>query len=115
VALPGPQRFRGIDRDGNGVISRFEWRGNDRSFANHDWDGDGVLDGAEVVPGGHRLARAERFSFVERFVPPVPLVAMPLESAPVAFVPLPPLAAALPLPFDETRWETVFRAQGFGP
>ncbi|HET9766780.1 MAG TPA: hypothetical protein VFS60_08025 [Thermoanaerobaculia bacterium] len=118
----GPMRFRGIDRDGNGVISRFEWRGNGRSFANHDWDGDGVLDGAEVVPGGHRLARAERFSFVERFVPlprrfvsPVPLVAMPIEPAPVAFVALPPLSAALPLRFDETRWETVFRTQGFGP
>ena len=122
AAWAGSMRFRGIDRDGNGVISRFEWRGNDRSFANHDWDGDGVLDGAEVVPGGHRLARAERFSFVEgflplprRFVAPVPLVAMPLEPAPVAFVPLPPLSAALPLPFDETRWETVFRTQGFGP
>jgi hypothetical protein len=39
---------------------------------------------------------------------------MPLEPV-VAFTPLPPLSAALPLPFDEARWETVFRTQGFGP
>ncbi len=46
---------------------------------------------------------------------PVPLVAMPLGPVPVAFVPLPPLSTALPFSFDETRWETVFRTQGFGP
>ena len=122
AAFPGRMRFRGLDVDRNGVISRFEWRGNDRSFANHDWNGDGILDGNEVVPAGRRVARVERFPFLERFVPlpqrfvaPVPLTVMPLAVEPVAFVPLPPLREALPLPIEEARLETVFRTQGFGP
>jgi EF hand len=41
-------RFRGMDRDGDGVITRAEWRGNDQSFSNHDTNNDGVLSGAEV-------------------------------------------------------------------
>jgi hypothetical protein len=44
----GQERFRGMDRDGDGVITRAEWRGNDRSFRNHDTNNDGVLSGAEV-------------------------------------------------------------------
>jgi Ca2+-binding EF-hand superfamily protein len=48
----GKTRFAGMDRNGDGVITRSEWRGNDRSFRNHDWNGDGVLSGAEVAPGG---------------------------------------------------------------
>lgn len=48
----GNLRFRGMDRNGDGVISRREWRGNDVSFDNHDWNGDGVLAGDEVRPGG---------------------------------------------------------------
>lgn len=48
----GQMRFAGMDRNGDGVITRAEWRGNDRSFRNHDWNGDGVLSGAEVAPGG---------------------------------------------------------------
>jgi hypothetical protein len=44
-------RFQGLDRNGDGRISRSEWRGNDQSFANHDWNGDGILAGAEVRPG----------------------------------------------------------------
>ena len=41
-------RFRGLDRDGDGVITRSEWRGNDQSFRNHDRNRDGVLSGDEV-------------------------------------------------------------------
>lgn len=41
-------RFRGMDRNGDGVISRDEWRGNDQSFRNHDRNGDGVLSGDEL-------------------------------------------------------------------
>jgi hypothetical protein len=47
----GEMRFQGMDRDGDGRISRNEWRGNDQSFANHDWNGDGILSGDEVRPG----------------------------------------------------------------
>lgn len=44
----GSGRFNGLDRDGDGVIARSEWRGNDRSFQNHDWNRDGVLSGDEI-------------------------------------------------------------------
>ena len=45
---PSDRRFAGLDRDGDGVITRSEWRGNARSFDVHDWNGDGVLSGPEV-------------------------------------------------------------------
>ena len=48
------RRFQGFDRDNDGIITRAEWRGNDTSFANHDWNRDGVLSGNEMVPGAVR-------------------------------------------------------------
>lgn len=51
-ARGGNMRFQGMDRNGDGRISRGEWRGNDVSFENHDWNGDGLLSGDEVRPGG---------------------------------------------------------------
>src|SRR5256885_11525426 len=53
-------RFQGMDRDGNGVITRDEWRGSDQSFRNQDWNGDGVLSGDEVRPGARRNAQEVR-------------------------------------------------------
>jgi hypothetical protein len=47
-------RFHGLDADDNNVISRGEWNGDDRSFANHDWNRDGVLSGNELVAGAKR-------------------------------------------------------------
>ena len=48
-ATPDPDlRFPEMDRDGDGVITRAEWRGSDRSFREHDWNSDGVLSGDEV-------------------------------------------------------------------
>lgn len=44
-------RFRAMDTNNDGRITREEWRGNDRSFRNHDWNKDGVLSGDEVRPG----------------------------------------------------------------
>jgi Ca2+-binding EF-hand superfamily protein len=45
-------RFEPMDTNRDGEISRTEWRGSARAFANHDWNGDGKLSGAEVrLPG----------------------------------------------------------------
>jgi len=51
------KKFQGMDTDDDGAITRQEYSGNDRSFANHDWNGDGVLSGEEVRPGAHKPAR----------------------------------------------------------
>ena len=50
-------RFQGMDRNNDGRISRAEWNGSDQSFKVHDWNGDGVLSGEEVRPGGRRGPR----------------------------------------------------------
>jgi Ca2+-binding EF-hand superfamily protein len=52
-------RFQGMDRNGDGVITRAEWRGSTQSFRVHDWNGDGVLSGEEVRVGGQRPGRDE--------------------------------------------------------
>jgi len=54
--LYAQMRFQGMDRNGDGVITRDEWRGNDRAFRNQDWNGDGVLSGDEVRPGARKPA-----------------------------------------------------------
>ena len=41
-------RFAEMDANGDRVITRDEWRGSARSFAVHDWNGDGRLSGDEV-------------------------------------------------------------------
>ena len=48
------QRFHGLDHNNNNVVSRAEWNGDDRSFANHDWNRDGVLSGDELISGATR-------------------------------------------------------------
>ena len=59
---PSPMRFQRMDANGDGAITRDEWRGNDRSFADHDCNGDGVLSGPEVRPAAQpcRRSRATR-------------------------------------------------------
>ena len=47
-------RFRAMDRDADGVITRSEWRGDAESFARYDTNHDGVLSGSEVWIGGRR-------------------------------------------------------------
>jgi Ca2+-binding EF-hand superfamily protein len=47
-------RFQALDRNNDGRITREEWNGNERSFRNHDWNGDGVLSGNEVRTGAQR-------------------------------------------------------------
>ena len=41
-------RFRGMDRNRDGIVTRREWRGNDQSFRVHDRNSDGVLSGSEL-------------------------------------------------------------------
>jgi Ca2+-binding EF-hand superfamily protein len=55
----GP-RFRGMDADNDGVITRAEWRGNAQSFRQQDANGDGVLSGSEVWGRGDRTAAPDR-------------------------------------------------------
>jgi Ca2+-binding EF-hand superfamily protein len=47
-------RFQAQDTNGDGVITRQEWRGSNQSFLVHDWNGDGVLSGDEVRVGARR-------------------------------------------------------------
>jgi Ca2+-binding EF-hand superfamily protein len=42
-------RFRAMDTDGDGEITRKEWRGSTQSFRVHDWNNDGKLSGDEVT------------------------------------------------------------------
>ena len=44
------KRFRGMDSNGDGRVTRREWRGNNQSFEQHDWNDDGVLSGEELRP-----------------------------------------------------------------
>jgi hypothetical protein len=53
-------RFRGMDRNNDGVIARAEWRGNARAFDNQDWNNDGILSGDELEPEGGRQANTAR-------------------------------------------------------
>lgn len=53
-------RFRAMDRNGDGVITRDEWRGSAQSFRVHDWNNDGVLSGDEVRRGASRRDRDEQ-------------------------------------------------------
>lgn len=52
-------RFRGMDRNNNGVIERNEWNGSNQSFNVHDWNRDGVLSNAEVRSGAQRWPNDE--------------------------------------------------------
>jgi hypothetical protein len=52
-------RYRDMDRNKNGVITRQEWRGSDQSFDEHDWNNDGVLSGEEVATTGDKRGRRE--------------------------------------------------------
>jgi Ca2+-binding EF-hand superfamily protein len=59
-------RFAGLDTNHDCRITRDEWRGNDVSFNQHDWNGDGVLSGAEVTPGAESPDRDDDDNF-DRF------------------------------------------------
>jgi Ca2+-binding EF-hand superfamily protein len=46
-------RFPALDTNGDGVVSRNEWRGTNNAFRVRDWNGDGVLSGDEVRMGAN--------------------------------------------------------------
>src|SRR5919201_6684091 len=56
-------RFQSMDTDGDGRITRAEWRGSERSFRIHDWNGDGVLSGYELRLDGRRQAAWDDVDF----------------------------------------------------
>ncbi len=69
-------RYQRIDRNGDGRVTRNEWRASaDRSFDNHDWNGDGILMEDEITqwnendddwnrrPGRRYNRRSEWISF----------------------------------------------------
>ena len=41
-------RFRTMDRNRDGVVTRAEWQGSDQAFRQQDRNGDGILSGDEV-------------------------------------------------------------------
>lgn len=47
-------RISDMDRNGDGVVTREEWRGSDRAFQLQDWNNDGRLSGDELRPGASR-------------------------------------------------------------
>ena len=54
-------RFRAMDTDNDGVVTRAEWRGSDQAFREQDTNGDGVLSGDEVhVRAGETAATPDR-------------------------------------------------------
>ena len=53
-------RFEAMDTNRDGVISRSEWQGSDRSFQVHDWNGDGRLADQEVGIGARRNSSWEQ-------------------------------------------------------
>lgn len=61
------ERFRGMDRNADGVITREEWRGSNQSFRVHDWNGDGRLSGDEVRAGARRTVDPNE-DFVDEYV-----------------------------------------------
>ena len=61
-------RFRNMDTDGDGVVTRAEWRGSAQAFRNNDRNGDGVLSGEEVRrpdEGGDTIGRTVPGQFAE--------------------------------------------------
>ena len=49
-------RFVGMDANRDGVVTRTEWRGSQRSFEVHDWNSDNLLSGDDKSLGVWRLA-----------------------------------------------------------
>lgn len=53
-ALSAQSNFPAEDRNGDGIVTRDEWTGNNRSFRNQDVNNDGMLSGNELPRGWSR-------------------------------------------------------------
>jgi len=66
VAIASPafsqSGFYGQDRNGDGVVTRDEWRGNDQSFRQRDSNDDGVLSGNELPASMRSRRQTQRSS-----------------------------------------------------
>jgi len=69
VSQISSMRFRRMDANNDGRITRDEWRGNQRAFQDYDWNNDGVLSGEEVSVNGVRRgnARNDEVDNADRF------------------------------------------------
>jgi Ca2+-binding EF-hand superfamily protein len=66
-AKPREMRWRAMDTNRDGQISREEWKGTARSFRVHDWNSDGVLSGGEVTTGGARESNEPDYEEARRW------------------------------------------------
>jgi hypothetical protein len=74
-ASPAPvplnqRRFRAMDANNDGVISRTEWSGSRQSFETHDWNNDNVLSGDEINEATARRGRTvddEAYDLMDSF------------------------------------------------
>jgi len=62
---PAQGRFRAMDTNGDGQISRPEFRGSAQSFRVHDWNNDGVLSGQELTEVLRHLKTADPWDWDE--------------------------------------------------
>lgn len=53
-ARPWDAKFKGLDVNGDGMITFDEWTSGDDSFEALDWDHDGILSGSELWAGATR-------------------------------------------------------------
>lgn len=74
--VPGnSMRFRRMDTNNDGAISRSEWRGSPQAFNTYDWNNDGALKGEEVSVAAQRrgnrtgqdveIASDDRFDYLD--------------------------------------------------
>jgi Ca2+-binding EF-hand superfamily protein len=64
------RRFRAMDTNNDGVITRTEWSGSRQSFETHDWNNDDVLTGDEINEAVARRGRTvddEAFDMMDSF------------------------------------------------
>ena len=54
AAPPWDAKLKGLDANGDGMITFDEWSGGDDSFEALDWDHDGILSGRELWAGATR-------------------------------------------------------------